>query len=187
MLDEVRTAVGDDKLWIEADKSIRATMQQIEKDNENLNKAALPWAEHTWIGSEPLSLEQLKGKVVLMDFFATWCKPCIMAFTHLKEWKERYGEKGFVIVGLTNYQGKYEGKFIGAEDEFEKLKDDFIPKHHLTWAIGVEAGRKTFTDYGVQGIPHVVLVDRKGKVRYFKTGAGDYDETERMIRRLLAE
>ena len=111
-----------------------------------------------------------------------------MAFPHLKEWTDRYGAKGLVVVGLTNLQGRYVNRQLGAEEEFAKVKDDFIPKHHMTWPVGVEKdGRTTFTDYGVKGIPHVVLIDKKGTLRYFKVGAADYDKTEQVIKKLLAE
>lgn len=174
--------------WTDVQAATNDAMAELAEEREALDKPAAAWAEHEWIGSEPLSVEGLKGKVVLIDFFATWCKPCIMAFEHIRDWNEKYADKGLVIVGLTTYQGRYDGSVVKPAEEIKKLKDDFIPKHKLNWAVGVEkAGRQTMLDYNVQGIPHVVLLDRAGKVQYVKVGATDYDKTERKIQQLLAE
>ncbi|MDX9759280.1 MAG: TlpA disulfide reductase family protein [Bacteroidota bacterium] len=174
--------------WTDIQASVNESMAEIAKEREAFGKPAAKWQEHEWLGSSPLSIEGLKGKVVLIDFFATWCKPCIMAFPHIREWQNTYGDKGLVVIGLTTYQGRYEGSMVKPAEELVKLKDDFMKKHEITWPVGVEKnGRQTMLDYNVQGIPHVVLVDRAGKVQYVKVGAADYDKTERKIQQLLAE
>ncbi|MFA6234684.1 MAG: TlpA disulfide reductase family protein [Bacteroidota bacterium] len=174
--------------WTDVQASINDALAEIADDREALNKPAAKWGAHDWLGGKELSLDALKGKVVLIDFFATWCKPCIIAFPHMKEWQEKYADKGLVIVGLTTYQGRYDNGTVTPAVELKKLKDDFIPKHKLSWAIGVEkSGRQTMIDYNVNGIPHVVLIDRAGKVQYVKVGATDFDKTERKIQQLLAE
>ena len=58
-----------------------------------------------WANGSPLSADDLKGKVVLLDFWAIWCGPCVATFPHLREWQEKYSEKGLVIVGMTRYYG----------------------------------------------------------------------------------
>ena len=185
---EAKKAVPASTDWGTVQTSINTAMDEIAEEREAFGKPAAKWGDHEWIGSDALSLDGLKGKVVLIDFFATWCKPCIMAFPHLRDWQEKYEDKGLVIVGLTTYQGRYDGSIVKAPEELKKLKDEFIPKHEITWPVGVEKmGRQTMLDYNVQGIPHVVLVDRKGKVQYVKVGAADFDKTERKIQQLLAE
>ena len=172
--------------WTYVKSAMNSAMSSIEKERETLNQPAEPWAEHIWIGSDDLSLETLKGRVVLIDFFATWCQPCIRAFPHIRDWQEKYEDEGLTIVGLTSYQGRYGGKQVDKEEELARLKDDFIPNHDITWAVGVEKdGRKTMTDYGVQGIPYMVLIDREGKIQYTKVGAADYNKTEQKIQELL--
>jgi thiol-disulfide isomerase/thioredoxin len=174
--------------WSTVQAMMDQEMSKIAEEREALDKPAAEWAAHTWIGSEPLSVASLKGKVVLIDFFATWCNPCIRAFPHLADWTKKYGDEGLVVVGLTTYQGRYDGQQLEPTEEMAKLKDDFIPKHKITWPIGIENdGRQTMQDYKVSGIPHVVLLDREGKVQYVKVGATDYDKTEKKIQELLAE
>jgi len=188
LVDVKKEIPAEDELWSQIQRFVDNGIKRLEAENASVNKDAAAWKEHRWIGSDPLSLDGLKGKVVLIDFFATWCKPCIMAFPHLKEWNDKYASDGLVIVGLTNFQGKYNGKQQSPDAEFASMKDDFIPKHKVSWTVGIEkSGRNTFQDYGVQGIPHMVLIDREGTIRYTKTGAGDYAKTERMIKKLLGE
>ena len=59
-----------------------------------------------WLGGPQLDLEKLKGKVVLLDFWATWCKPCIAQFPRMREWQTKYGPKGLVIIGMTNHSSQ---------------------------------------------------------------------------------
>jgi thiol-disulfide isomerase/thioredoxin/uncharacterized protein YbaR (Trm112 family) len=185
---QLKGALGEETAWPPFETAINEQLTRIDKDRGALNQPATEWKEHLWIGGKALSVASLKGKVILLDFFATWCRPCIMAFPYLKKWQEQYESQGLVIVGLTSYQGRYDGAAQKPEEEFAKLKDDFIPKHKITWAVGVEKeGRQTMLDYDVQGIPHIVLIDRSGKVRYVKVGASDYDKTEKMIKELLAQ
>ncbi|MBN1449013.1 MAG: TlpA family protein disulfide reductase [Bacteroidetes bacterium] len=183
-----RNLLPESTTWAYVQTAINNAMTEIARERESLNQPAEVWAEHVWIGTEPLSLETLKGKVILIDFFATWCKPCIRAFPHLRDWQKKYEKDGLVIVGLTSYQGRYDGASLDKEQELKKLQEDFIPKHEITWPVGVEKdGRQTMQDYNVSGIPYVVLIDREGKVQYTKVGAADYDKTEMRIRELLAD
>ena len=175
--------------------------KEAKKLAEMIGKPAAPLAENVqgWVNGEPLKDDDLKGKVVLLDFWAVWCGPCISTFPHLKEWNKKYQDKGLVIVGLTNYEGRFEwdddaadlkdakGKMT-AKEENEMLRK-FAKHHSLHHRIAVQKESSDLADYyAVQGIPHVVVLDQEGKVRIVRAGAGP-DNAKAigdMIEKLLA-
>jgi len=167
-----------------------------------VGKPAAPLAKQIqgWVNGEPLKDEDLKGKVVLLDFWAVWCGPCIATFPHLKEWNEKYKDKGLVIIGVTDYEGRFEwdddaaklkratGKMT-TEDENEMLQK-FAEHHSLQHRIAVQKESSTLPEYyAVRGIPHVLVIDQDGKVRIVRVGAGDESAKaiEDMIEKLLAK
>lgn len=145
------------------------------------------------------SLEDLKGKVVLVDFWAVWCGPCIACFPKLKDWQSKYQSKGLEIVGVTNYYKKYDfknGKLAQAEQPLSARQEQgmlkrFADHHKLRYTVGVvgDKDKAVYGEYGVRGIPQMVLIDRKGVVRMVKVGAGDANAKalEEEIKKLLAE
>jgi cytochrome c biogenesis protein CcmG/thiol:disulfide interchange protein DsbE len=130
----------------------------------------------TWIGGENVSLSELRGKVVLIDFWATWCGPCVDAFPTLKNWLTEYGPQGFEIIGMTNHSSQ-------TTADVEK----FLARRPLPWVVPVDPSNRTHLAYGTGNLPHQVLIDRDGIVHAFYTGAGEtLDKVEQDIRLLLA-
>lgn len=139
-----------------------------------------------YLGLPKTKLSDLKGKVVMLDFLAHWCGPCIASFPETHSLKERYEAKGLVIIGLTNYYGFFEEreKLTNAE-ELAALKE-FLLKRNVKFGV-IVGPRANEAAYGVAGLPAAALIDRKGTVRYIKQGADYKKEIEKMIQTLVAE
>ncbi|QYK53945.1 MAG: TlpA family protein disulfide reductase [Fimbriimonadaceae bacterium] len=118
---------------------------------------------------EYTSLAALKGKVVMVDFFAHWCPPCKAAFPDMRKMYDDLKGKGFEIVGVTRYYGYYnKEQNLSQDDEFARMKG-FIEEFKINWPI-IYDNNNSFTNYGVSGIPTAVLIDRKGVVHEFHVG-----------------
>lgn len=159
-----------------------------------IGKDAAPLVAEAWVNGEPLTDADLKGKVVLLDFWAIWCGPCIATFPHLNEWNEKYSDKGLVMIGVTSYydyewdesaqRAKKAAGDITPEEEHEMLKK-FAEFHSLRHRFALKSDRSLSEYYAVTGIPHVVVIDQQGKVRMVRVGSGEKNAND--ISGLLAE
>jgi thiol-disulfide isomerase/thioredoxin len=118
-----------------------------------------------WIGQDPVLLEQFRGKVVLLDFWATWCMPCISTFPRLRGWHKKFAGDDFVLIGVTWYEGAKEGKRMSNLQELEYLKE-FKEKYKLPYAFAIARPGEIQMKYGINAYPTTVLLDRNGVVRY---------------------
>ncbi len=143
-----------------------------------------------------VSWADLKGKVVLIDFWAVWCGPCIATFPHLQEWKKQYGDKGLVIVGVTRQYGykwdEEQGRQVsdpGASMETElAMLEEFRKAHKLEHGFVVTPKQSDYNSkFGVTGIPQAVLVDQNGVIQLIKVGSGEKnaEDLEAKIKSLL--
>lgn len=141
-----------------------------------------------WFGGEPKTLANLRGKVVLLDFWATWCAPCLDAFPSLIEWHQTFQKDGLEILGVTRYYGGAEGFQVDNATEFEFLQR-FKKRERLPYDFVVARGQANQITYQATSIPTAVLIDRKGVIRYLETGTsrGREEEIREMIIKLLAE
>ena len=133
----------------------------------------------TWFNSKPLKLAELKGKVVLVDFWTYSCINCIRTLPYLKTWWEKYEDKGLVIVGVHT-----------PEFEFEKDPKNVqiaINDFGLKYPVMQDNDFGTWRAYENRYWPAKYLIDKDGAVRYVHFGEGKYDETESMIQKLLQE
>ena len=132
-----------------------------------------------WIGSAPLKIEDLRGQVVLIDFWTYTCVNCIRTFPFLKIWHSKYADDGLVILGVHTPEFQFEHEL---ENVQQAVKD-----YGIGWPVVQDNDYKTWRAYNNRYWPSKYLVDKDGIIRYQHFGEGSYDETERWIRKLLEE
>ena len=133
----------------------------------------------SWINSEPVTLESLRGKVVLVNFWTYACINCQRTLPYVKEWHRKYADEGLVILGIHT-----------PEFGFEKVRDNVIQAVEdwgLEYAVAQDNDKKTWRAYMNRWWPAKYLIDKDGYIRDFHKGEGQYQQTEQKIRELLAE
>jgi cytochrome c biogenesis protein CcdA/thiol-disulfide isomerase/thioredoxin len=130
------------------------------------------------LGGRPLSLAQLRGKVVLIDFWTYSCINCLRTLPHLKAWDAAYRDDGLAILGIHSPEFAFEHVPSNVRDAVKRLG--------LRYPVALDNDFATWNAYANRYWPAKYLIDRRGRVRYAHFGEGEYDRTERLIRRLLA-
>jgi thiol-disulfide isomerase/thioredoxin len=159
--------------------------------NEAQPATAAPLPElvaNQWIDQTPVKLTDLRGQVVLLDFWAPWCGPCRYTFPKLQRWNETYKNKGLVILGLTTYTGGVDGKRATHGEELAYLRT-FKKQNRLPYGFVVADSSINELNYGVFSIPMSFLIDRHGNVRFIAMGASDPEITGlgKMIDKVMSE
>ena len=131
----------------------------------------------TWLNSPPLKIDDLKGKVVLVDFWTYSCINCVRTLPYITAWDRQYRDKGLVIIGVH-----------APEFEFEKSIDNVraaIARHGISYPVALDNSLATWLSFDNHYWPAHYLIDREGRVVYTHFGEGKYDVTENNIRYLL--
>ncbi len=132
-----------------------------------------------WINSEPLSMEILRGKVVLLDFWTYSCINCIRTLPYLTMWHEKYSDVGLVIIGVHTPEFFF-------EEKYENVKMA-VDKYGLNYPVALDNDAVVWRAYDTRYWPTKYLVDANGNIRYKHIGEGAYEETEDKIAELLRE
>ena len=132
-----------------------------------------------WLNTEPLTLEALRGKVVLIDFWTYSCVNCLRTLPHVRAWYERYREAGLVVVGVHTPEFSFEREAENVREAVSGLE--------IHYPVALDNGYETWNAWGNQFWPAKYFIDRRGHVRFAHFGEGAYEESEHVIRTLLAE
>jgi cytochrome c biogenesis protein CcdA/thiol-disulfide isomerase/thioredoxin len=135
-------------------------------------------ADGDWINTKPLTLTQLRGKVVLIDFWTYSCINCLRTLPHLEAWDAAYRSKGLVILGVHTPEFAFEHVASNVRSAVHRLG--------IRYPVMQDNRYQTWDNYANQYWPAEYLIDRNGHVRHTHFGESEYPQTEALIRRLLA-
>jgi len=136
-------------------------------------------SNRVWINSPPLRLADLRGRVVLVEFWTFGCHNCRAVEPYVKEWYKKYHKRGFVVIGVHSPE-------FGFEKEIDNVKR-YIKEHDIVFPVPIDNDFSTWNRYGNRYWPAMYLIDKHGVIRYVRIGEGGYQQTEQLIQSLLSE
>jgi thiol-disulfide isomerase/thioredoxin len=132
---------------------------------------------NNWFNSKPLSMADLRGKVVLVNFWTYGCVNCVNTLPHVTALYAKYKDKGLVVVGVHTPEFPFERSASNVQAA--------LKRHGITYPVAQDNDSKTWTAYSNQYWPAQYIVDQSGKIVFQHAGEGRYDEIERTVARLL--
>lgn len=175
----------EDNAWVKEQLELFGKSRKSDNEEKNiLNndqkiKAPEIIAGGDWFNSNPVTLNQLRGKVVVIDFWTYSCINCQRTIPYLRNWYEKYKDKGLVIIGVHS-----------PEFEFEKDNNNLsraIKDFGITYPVVQDNNFATWRAYQNKYWPAKYFIDKEGNIRYWHFGEGGYDESEKVIQELLKE
>jgi thiol-disulfide isomerase/thioredoxin len=151
----------------------------LESVDAMIGKPAPDIANQTWLNSAPLRMADLKGKVVMVEFWTFGCYNCRNVEPYVKQWHQKYGKEGFIVIGVHSPEFSHERQVESVQR--------YIKEHDIRFAVPIDNDFSTWNRYGNRYWPAMYLIDKRGIIRHVRIGEGGYQETERLIQSLLAE
>jgi thiol-disulfide isomerase/thioredoxin len=130
-----------------------------------------------WLNTAPLTVANLKGNVILVQFWTLGCINCQRTLPAIVQWHQKYASKGLNVIGVHTPEFPF-------ERDINNVKQA-LKKHQITYPVAIDNEFQTWNAYNNQYWPHLFLADRQGIRRYDHIGEGAYDQTEQTIRQLL--
>jgi len=137
------------------------------------------FAKGNWINSDPLTLEKLRGHIVVVEFWTFGCYNCRNTLPSVKEWDKRYRDRGLTIVGVHTPETE-------SEYSIDNIRKE-LPALGIKYPVVTDNDYATWKAYGVEAWPTIFVIDKQGRIRWEHVGEGRYDETESVIKTLLAD
>lgn len=166
-------AIGDDGGMI-----TKAMPAPVRVDKSQF-KVAGEISSSTWINSEKINWSDLRGKVVVVDFWTFACYNCKNTLPYKKDWYSKYADKGLVILGVHTPELSFE---TDVNNVRQAVKD-----YEIKYPVAIDGDFANWNRYSVYAWPTWFIVDKEGYIRYSHVGEGDYAGSERVIQELLAE
>ncbi|MBB4797387.1 cytochrome c biogenesis protein CcdA/thiol-disulfide isomerase/thioredoxin [Brevundimonas bullata] len=132
-----------------------------------------------WINSPPLTTEQLRGKVVLVDFWTYSCINCVRTIPYVRAWAEKYRDQGLVVIGVHTPEFAFEKSPANVRDA--------VRRFGVTYPVAMDNDFAIWRAFDNRYWPAHYFIDAKGNIRYHHFGEGDYEHSERVIQQLLKE
>lgn len=130
-----------------------------------------------WINSPPLTLKALKGKVVVIDFWAFDCAPCLETMPHVIQLYDKYAARGLVVIGVHTPRTSDEKEVGNVREAVMRLG--------IRYPVVIDGSHKIFDDYRCDLWPTLFVIDRDGDIRYVHGGIGRYDDADQIVQKLL--
>ncbi|MBV8515324.1 MAG: cytochrome c biogenesis protein DipZ [Acidobacteria bacterium] len=145
------------------------------------HEGAMPSLDGTvkWLNSAPLSTKQLKGKVVVIDFWTYSCINCLRSIPYVEAWWEKYKDDGLVVIGVHTPEFAFEKDVANVQKSLGDLK--------ITYPVAVDSNYAIWNAFHNEYWPAHYFIDATGQIRYHHFGEGKYDESEEVIQQLLKE
>ncbi|MHB0771115.1 thioredoxin family protein [Bradyrhizobium sp. 5.13L] len=132
---------------------------------------------NNWFNSKPLSMTELRGKVVLVDFWTYGCVNCVNTLPHVTDLYAKYRDKGLVVVGVHTPEFPFERSASNVQAA--------LKRHGITYPVAQDNDSRTWNAYRNRYWPAQYIIDQTGNIVFQHEGEGSYDEIERTVARLL--